>query len=261
MKISEMSSEGLSPATETETCVWPVPPRPVAPWWHTAIVMAAILGVSVLSSMQAKAANLSQHHLKHYAFAIAWECALAALAWWGIWMRGVPIRQLLGERRAGAKAWLIDFGAALIFWVMSAIVLAAIAVLLRLLHLIKVQKTVIALAPQTVWEAALWVALSITAGIVEEFVFRGYLLQQFASIRGTSAAGKLLVGVIASSLLFGAAHGYEGIGAMIAIVAFGAMFCVLTIQRKSLRAGMMAHAWHDSVAGIALAIVKHLHAI
>jgi uncharacterized protein len=121
---------------------------------------------------------------------------------------------------------------------------------------VQIQKTVIALAPQSVWEAVLWVALSITAGVVEEFVFRGYLLQQFASL-----GGKLWIGVVASSLLFGSAHGYEGIGSMILIVAYGAMFCVLTIQRKSLRAGMMAHAWHDSITGIALTIAKHIHAI
>jgi uncharacterized protein len=258
MKIPEMSGEG--PPADTEARMWPVPPRPVTPWWHAAIVIAVILGVSVMSSMQAKTANLGQHHLKHYAFTIAWECVLAALAWWGIRMRRVPIRQLLGERRAGAKAWLTDFGAALIFWVMSSIVLAAIGIVLRLLHLMKAQTSVLALAPQTGWEMLLWVALSVTAGIVEEFVFRGYLLQQFASIRGRSIPGKLWTGVIASSLLFGAAHGYEGIGAMIAIVAFGAMFCALAIQRKSLRAGMMAHAWHDSFVGIALAIAKHLHA-
>jgi membrane protease YdiL (CAAX protease family) len=139
---------------------------------------------------------------------------------------------------------------------MAVIVLAAISTVLRLLHLMQIQKAVIAVAPQGVREAALWVALSITAGIVEELVFRGYLLQQFAAI-----GGRVWLGVIVSSLLFGAAHGYEGLASMIAIVAYGAMFCALTIQRKSLRAGMMAHAWHDSVTGIALAIAKHLHAI
>lgn len=254
MTISENSGEGLS--VQTGEPSWPVPPQPVAPWWHTAMVVAVILGASVLGSVHGKTSGLSQHHLRFYAVTIVWEGVLAALAWWGIKMRRVPLRQLLGERRAGAKAWFTDFGAALIFWVMAVIVLAAISAVLRLLHLIHVQKAVIALAPQSAWEAALWIALSIMAGVVEEFVFRGYLLQQFASVNG-----KLWVGVLASSLLFGAAHGYEGIGSMIAIVAYGAMFCALAIQRKSLRAGIMAHAWHDSITGIALAIAKHLHKI
>lgn len=256
MKISETTSEVLSTESSPDGNVWPTPPQPIAPWWHTALLIAMILGASVLGSVHGQSSGLSEHHLRFYAVTIVWECVLAALVWWGIKMRRVPLRQLLGERRAGAKAWFTDFGAALIFWVMAVIVLAAISTVLRLLHLMQIQKAVIALAPQGAREAALWVALSITAGIVEELVFRGYLLQQFAAI-----GGRVWLGVIVSSLLFGAAHGYEGVGSMIAIVAYGAMFCALTIQRKSLRAGMMAHAWHDSVTGIALAIAKHLHAI
>jgi len=256
MKISETTSEALSTESPADGRAWPVPTGPIAPWWHTAIVMAVILGASVLGSVHGKTSGLNRHHLKFYVVTMLWEGVLAALVWWGIRMRRVPLRQVLGERRAGAKAWFTDFVAALIFWVMAVIVLAAISTVLRLLHLMHVQKTVVALAPQGAWEAALWVALSIAAGIVEEFVFRGYLLQQFAAI-----GGRLWLGVLASSLLFGAAHGYEGIGSMIAIVAYGAMFCALTIQRKNLRTGIMAHAWHDSFTGIALAIVKHLHAI
>ena len=268
MKISENSAEELPVPAEQGASGWPVPPQPVAPWWHTAIVIAVILGVSVLSSTQAKTSALTQQHLKHYAFTMAWEIALGALTWWGIRMRRVPLRQLLGERRAGVKAWFTDFGVALIFWLMASVVLAAISSVLRVLHLLHGQKAVFAIAPQTGWEVLAWVALSTVAGVVEEFVFRGYLLQQFASIRGKSMGGEksmgggsLWLGVFVSSLLFGAAHGYEGLGAMIAIVAFGAMFCVLVIQRKSLRAGMMAHAWYDSLTGIALAIAKHMRVI
>jgi uncharacterized protein len=262
MKISENSAEELPVPAEQGATRWPVPPQPVAPWWHTAIVIAVILGVSALSSKQAKATALAQHHLQHYAFTMAWEIALAALTWWGIRMRRVPMRQLLGERRAGVKAWFTDFGVALIFWFMASIVLAAISGVLRVLHLLRGQKTVFAIAPQTGWEILAWVALSTVAGVVEEFVFRGYLLQQFASInRKLPGRGGLWLGVLVSSLLFGAAHGYEGVGAMIAIVAFGAMFCVLAIQRQSLRAGMMAHAWYDSLTGIVLAIAKHMRVI
>jgi len=267
MKITENSAEELPVPAEQGASGWPVPPQPVAPWWHTAILIAVILGVSVLST-QAKTNSLAQQHLKHYAFTMAWEFALGALAWWGIRMRRVPLRQLLGERRAGVKAWFTDFGIALIFWLMASVVLAAISSLLRVLHLLHGQKAVFAIAPRTAWEVVVWVALSTTAGVVEEFVFRGYLLQQFASIGKRSMGrgklterGGLWLGVLVSSLLFGAAHGYEGLGAMIAIVAFGAMFCVLAIQRRSLRAGMMAHAWHDSLTGIVLAIAKHLRVI
>jgi hypothetical protein len=101
----------------------------------------------------------------------------------------------------------------------------------------------------------LWVLLSISAGICEELTFRGYLLQQFSR-----AGQRLWIGVLASSLLFGVAHGYEGASGIIAITIYGAMFCLLTIKRDSLRPGMMAHAWHDIFSGIALMLLKHAHA-
>jgi uncharacterized protein len=253
MKITEKSAEELPVPAEQGAHGWPVPPQPVAPWWHTGLLITIIVSVSVLSSVHAP--SIGAHHLSHYGFTLAWEWILAAFVWWGIRLRGVSVRQLVGEWRVGAKAWLADFGAAFIFWIMAAIALAALSTLLYLVHLRRLDKAVVSLAPKNALEFALWIALSITAGVVEEFIFRGYLLQQFASIKG-----RLWIGVLASSLLFGAAHGYEGVGAMIAIAAYGAMFCVLAMQQRSLRAGMMAHAWHDFITGAALAVAKHLHA-
>jgi uncharacterized protein len=252
MKISEKSVEELPVPAEQGARRWPVPSQPVAPWWHTALLIAIIASASALST--AHVSSLGTHHFGRYGFTLVWEWILAAFVWWGIRLRRVPINQIFGEWRTGAKAWMTDFGAALIFWLIAAIALAALSAILFLLHLRRADKALLELAPKTAAEFALWVALSITAGIVEESVFRGYLLQQFASIRG-----KFWIGVLVSSLLFGAAHGYEGIGAMIAIAAYGAMFCAFVRQQRSLRAGMMAHAWHDFITGAALALAKHLH--
>jgi hypothetical protein len=243
-----------------------VPPRAIAPWWHTALLVVFLLSVSILTSIESKSKGFSGSHIHRYLFGIGWEWLLAALAWWGIRMRHVPIRQLLGRRREGWRMWARDFGVAMIFWLMAAILLAALAAVLRLLHLLPLQKAVLELAPQGAAELALWFVLCITAGMVEEFVFRGYLLQQFASLgnlgwmKGRAQRG-LWIGIAASSLVFGISHGYEGVGGMLAVTAYGAMFCALAVKRNSLRAGMMAHAWHDSLTGIVLTIVKHLRAI
>jgi hypothetical protein len=48
---------------------------------------------------------------------------------------------------------------------------------------------------------------------------------------------------------------------MIAITAYGALFCGLAILRRSLRPGMIAHAWHDIFSGAMLALAHHLHAL
>jgi uncharacterized protein len=247
-------SENPAPAPSAPALDWPSRTQRIAPWWHTAILVALILAVSILSSVQSKAVGFGGSHVKRYAITLAWEWVLALLVWWGLRMRRTPLREILGVRRAGIKEFVRDFGIALAFWIIAIVILAAIATLLRLFHLVPPQKAIVALAPQSLVEIAVWIALCCTAGFVEEFLFRGYLLQQFSSVRGS-----LWIGIIASSLLFGCAHGYEGIGGMIAITAYGAMFCALAIYRRSLRAGMIAHAWHDSFTGIVLAIAKHAH--
>jgi len=42
------------------------------------------------------------------------------------------------------------------------------------------------------------------------------------------------------------------------ITVFGALFSLLALRRGSLRAGMIAHGWHDIFSGIALAVLKLL---
>ncbi|HTV07392.1 MAG TPA: CPBP family intramembrane glutamic endopeptidase [Acidobacteriaceae bacterium] len=257
MKVSENTVPVPSALPQPE---WPASNRPVAPWWHTVLIAAIIIGVSVFSGMHAKALEtIRSSHIHRYLVTIVWEWVLALLTLWGIHIRRTPLRQIFGVRRNGLREFAVDFGIALVFWVVAIVILGALAALLRLVHLAHAQKVVVAIAPQTLPQIIVWLLLCATAGIVEEFVFRGYLLQQFSSL-GTSLSlrGKLIIGIVASSLLFGSAHGYEGIGGMIVITAYGALFCILAIYRRSLRAGMIAHAWHDSIAGIAIAVLKHM---
>jgi hypothetical protein len=252
MKVSENTTS----APSAPVLDWPNRTEPIAPWWLTVILLAIVIGVSVLSIPHSKGLGYGGSNIRRYAVTMAFAWLLALIACWGLRMRRTPLREILGLRRSGAKEWARDLGVALTFWIMAMVLLAAVATLLRLFHLVPPEKTMIALAPQSLAQVLMWIALSVNAGIVEEFVFRGFLLQQFASIRGN-----VWIGVAASSLLFGVAHGYEGIGGMIAITAYGALFCLLALHRRSLRAGMIAHAWHDSVAGIALAILKHAHLV
>lgn len=255
MKVSENTLETPS-VPET----WPAVAHPVAPWWHTVLLAAIIIGVSVSSALQARSVGFGGDRIHRYAVTIAWECGLALFAWWGLWLRGTPLRQVLGERRGSMSAWLRDIGAAILFWLIAIAVLAALGALLRMAHLMRAQKAVAAIAPRTIAEVLVWVALCVVAGIVEEFVFRGYLLQQFSSLGNRfGARAGLWTGIIASSLLFGSAHGYEGLGGMIVITAYGIMFCLLAVQRRSLRSGMIAHAWHDAFTGILVAVAKHAH--
>ncbi len=245
--------------TESEDSMHAGPPetaapqnlRMLAPWWHTVLIALLLIAASILSSRQAHANALAAHHAARYIFGIGSEWTLLLLVWWGLRMRRVAFADLL-QFRPGLQAIAEDLGAAAVFWIAAIVILAAIGLLLRAVHLSAPQKTLMAIAPRTPLEMLLWVVLSLSAGFCEEFVFRGYCLRQFSSI-----GARLWLGVVASSLLFGISHGYEGASGMIAITAYGALFCVLALLRRSLRPGMIAHAWHDIFTGAMLALLRH----
>jgi membrane protease YdiL (CAAX protease family) len=102
------------------------------------------------------------------------------------------------------------------------------------------------LLPQNQLEIFLWILTSITAGICEEIIFRGYFQRQFSAWTGNVSAGVLL-----SAAAFGAGHIYQGWRSAIIILVYGLLFGILAEFRKSLRPGMMTHAWHDGFAGLA----------
>lgn len=244
--MHETQSEGMPDLQSRSTAA-------VAPWWHTALIVLLLAGTSLLGARATHRSAVAAHHVIRYIFGMGAEWVLLLLTWWGLRMRRVSFAALLGFRR-GWAAVIEDLGAAGAFWIVAVIVLALIGLTLKTAGFSAPQKTLMAIAPRTPLEVLLWVMLSMTAGFCEEFVFRGYLLRQFSS-----AGAGLWLGVLASSLLFGVSHGYEGAAGMIAITAYGAMFCVLALVRGSLRPGMIAHAWHDIFSGLMLALLRHFH--
>ena len=112
-------------------------------------------------------------------------------------------------------------------------------------------------APTHGAEFAVWILLCVMAGLAEEVVFRGYFQRQFAAW----GRGAVWVGVVFSALLFGCGHGYQGLQQMVLLSIFGALFSVLAIFRRNIRAGIIAHAWQDIFAGLMIALAHSLHKI
>lgn len=225
----------------------------VAPWWHAALLVALLIGVSFLGARSSKHGGMAGHHAATYGVTIVAEWVLCLLVWWGLRIRRIPLAEVLGFRR-GARAWAQDLGIALVFWIAALIILAIVSLPFRLAHLANAQKTVAAMAPRSAFELVVWIALCLSAGFCEELVFRGYFLRQFSS-----PIHRVVLGVVLSSLLFGLSHGYEGVATMTIIAVYGALFCALALLRDSLRPGMIAHAWHDIFAGVALFVAQHAH--
>jgi hypothetical protein len=102
-----------------------------------------------------------------------------------------------------------------------------------------------AILPQGGTEIWLWVALSVTAGICEEALFRGYLQRQFIAVTKNVPAG-----IVLSAVLFGAAHLYQGVAQALQIGVLGVMGGMLAYWCKSVRPGMIAHALQDILGGL-----------
>jgi len=78
------------------------------------------------------------------------------------------------------------------------------------------------------------------SGICEEPRFSRLSQKQFQAIAGSTA-----LAILFQAIVFGVGHLYEGIGAATRITLFGVLFGLLAVWRKSLRPGMLAHAWSD----------------
>ena len=98
-------------------------------------------------------------------------------------------------------------------------------------------------------EIIVWMGVSLSAGICEEIVFRGYLQRQLRALSGSTS-----LAILGQAIVFGIAHGYEGVGAMIRIVVYGVALGVLAQWRGNIRAGVLAHAAWDVLEGLGLVI-------
>lgn len=103
------------------------------------------------------------------------------------------------------------------------------------------------LLPHTSHERLLWILASITAGICEEIVFRGFLPLYFLHL-GTFFGFQVsyLTAVILSTVLFGFAHLYQGWKGVLATGLLGALFAYLYAYTGSLILPIIIHILIDA---------------
>ena len=99
--------------------------------------------------------------------------------------------------------------------------------------------------PQSPTEIVLWIFVSLSAGICEEFTIRGYLQKQLGGVLKNATAG-----LVAQGIIFGMAHAYQGPNQMFIIAVLGCMMGWLAQWRQSLRPGMLSHFLQDAIGGL-----------
>jgi uncharacterized protein len=103
--------------------------------------------------------------------------------------------------------------------------------------------------PQTPIESLAFVALALTAGLSEEFVYRGFVLAIFRRAFAGSVSGTF-VAIIVSSLWFALAHLYQGRRGIITTFVVGLLFSVVRTWSGNLVPAVVGHIGVDLVAGL-----------
>jgi len=198
----------------------------IDPSWYMRLTYA-VLNLETCSAV-------SVHAILYLAM-IPFDCALLAYCWLGVRISGGSLGSLSGARWTSWKDLAVDYGDAILFWI---VLLGVNAVALHLLGPESVDYS--SILPKAMPEIFAWIAVSIAASFCEEIVFRGYFQQQLHFLTGNLPLSILFQGVV-----FGLAHSYQGWRSTIVICFIGVLLGMFAALRKNLRANIILHGWVD----------------
>src|SRR5215470_5528377 len=204
--------------------------------WRGRARMKKLLAMPHVSSLE---------RLVLYASTIAFQWLAVALVGWRVWAHGYTAPQL--------GLLFHDQTRLLIAGLVGAGIIGGLQWLnLRRVSRIPVESRgpVQAIAerilPQSAVELLPYFALAITAGLCEEFLYRGFAMAALAR----AGLGAWLV-VFISSLLFGLAHSYQGRGGIVMTFLVGLLLGASRLTYNSLVPAIFWHSAVDIVAGVA----------
>ena len=204
--------------------------------WRGRARMKQLLAMPHVSSME---------RLALYASTIAFQWLAVAIVGWRVLAHGYTAQQLGLIFR--------DRTTLLIAGIVGAVVIATLQWLnLRRVSRIPpdsrgpLQAIAERILPQSVVELPPYLALAITAGLCEEFLYRGFAMAALSQAR----LGAWLV-VLVSSILFGLAHNYQGRGGIVMTFVVGLVLGTSRLAYNSMVPAIFWHSAIDIVAGVA----------
>jgi uncharacterized protein len=230
-----MTQTGTAPSLGTAA---PTASRLIASPWHTLLVVAVQGYVAYRGATRFTPSLAHADRMNLYGRTIVFEWLVLGFVLLGVWLHGSPLHSVMGERWCSLRQMSSHVGIGVAF-LMGSILFGSI------LNPGIERSSVRAILPQTRSEMVVWILLSLSAGICEEALYRGYLQRQFIAVARNVPAGILLSGA-----LFGLAHSYQGFGQVLQIAVLGVMSGVLAHWCKSVRPGMIAHVLQDVMGGL-----------
>jgi len=234
-----------------ETAVRPAPakaPEKLAHPLHTIVFLALVAALAYEAVIRAAQLSATPPPDRVYLYlrTIASEWFILAFVLGGVHWYGVSVWSVLGKRWHSVREVLRDVGIGFAFWLVSLVVTSALGAHDQAGG----NRDIAYLLPGNGLEMLLWVGVSVSAGICEEAVYRGYLQKQFAALTKNA-----LLGIVFSATMFAGVHAYQG-WRRAAVIGVGAVLSGwLTHWRRSVRPAMIAHAWQDSIAPVLVKLV------
>jgi membrane protease YdiL (CAAX protease family) len=215
-------------------------------WPAIALTLTLACGVPIIGYFRFRqlASSPAPFRLRLYARTIASQWLLVGLLWLVLLRHGLTF-SAIGERPAElATATTIVF-----------LVTAAIASRLSLYRvrrasperLRRLREPAGLLAPRSPAEAAAFVGVCLTAGICEELLYRGWLVNYL-----WGATGSIWMAGATAGAIFGLGHAYQGIKGVLRTTFIGCMFVVIYVGLGSLIPGQVLHVAVDLIAGMVL---------
>jgi len=100
----------------------------------------------------------------------------------------------------------------------------------------------LALLPRTRGERRLFTVVGVTAGVCEEWLYRGFFLAVVAALAGGLPTGAL---VVVAAVAFGLAHAYQGAVGVVTTGVLGGVMAAVYLQTGSLLLPVVLHAVID----------------
>ncbi len=181
--------------------------------------------------------------IRGYRQAMLVEWALAALVL-SRWLPTGQLPELLGAGHVGALGWWIGIviaavGCGLLLF-QTVFVLRSDERIARARAQIEPLRSVVPVSPR---EGRVFAWLSITAGICEEILYRGFMIVYLG------AYVPLWLAVVMSSLIFGFGHAYQGVSGVLKTGTVGAVAAGLFLLTGALWTPIVAHAFIDLNSG------------
>lgn len=221
--------------------------RMIAPLWHTWLLLLILLGVTLLGTWSqyrnGSGTAIAPGHsgvASLYVSLIVMEWALFSFVRFGFSKGGTSTGEVVVGKWNDWASVARSIAIAIPFWVVFVVVGTFAQFLMGANHAKKID----ILLPQTTLEILLWVGVSVSAGICEEIVYRGYLQKQFQALTGSP-----IIAILSQGVIFGVGHAYQGSKQVMVISVLGVLYGLLAWWRKNLQPGIISHAWGDIFSG------------